>query len=615
MRLLKVDSPELELVEFFGNRIPEYAILSHTWGDDEVLYGDLHTGNYRHKEGYKKILYTCDQARKDSVRWCWVDTCCIDKTSSAELSEAINSMFNWYNRAYICYAYLADVHKGISSDIGEVKLPQCDMDRTDVVLIRDQYDSDPRPPQTVNKDIPDSRWFERGWTLQELIAPFLLRFYDSSWRYLGDRDEELLHLVCDRTGLTSDILGNPAKLRYIPVARRMSWVARRQTTRKEDMAYCMLGIFGVNMPLLYGEEENAFVRLQEEIAKKSDDHSLFVFSSSHSVVPIVRQMLATSPSDFAMCSNLEPCDMLQDRFSSEPYHLTSDGLHISLPLIQPEDCDGRVELAVLNYKIDGSPVGLVLHRFKEKSRLDVRYIGSTYGVLMQGMVKSLPLGTGLVLIHREIAVTAVKTTIVIRGDEHWGRNFRPFSFNAWLRYDSALQYELASPGCVAQDTVAKQRGARPTHMICVDAITDASSGAVLKFSAYGRDSPAIVVAFTYKISGTHVAEARAALLVADTDIHILRAETEDQLLTLGTGLLAGSMYKTIAGLPTRERIASTILNGREMLELWHELDSPDGISIQSLLTLRVRRSRSSMKGKAVFCDGTQDCYGSGDESP
>ena len=116
MRLLNVNARELELVEFFGDQIPPYAILSHAWGNDEVTFQDLQRGHYEHKEGVQKIHLTRQQAKRDGLSWCWVDTCCIDKSSSAELSEAINSMFNWYARAQVCYAYLADVCIGVRRD-------------------------------------------------------------------------------------------------------------------------------------------------------------------------------------------------------------------------------------------------------------------------------------------------------------------------------------------------------------------------------------------------------------------------------------------------------------------------------------------------------------------
>ncbi|KAF3054854.1 Vegetative incompatibility protein HET-E-1 [Daldinia childiae] len=113
MRLLDVDT--LELHEFMGGNIPkyQYAILSHTWAEEEVSLQDLQAGRGPSKQGYEKIVLTCKQAKQHGCKWAWVDTCCIDKTSSAELSEAINSMYQWYEECAVCYAYLIDVDDNV----------------------------------------------------------------------------------------------------------------------------------------------------------------------------------------------------------------------------------------------------------------------------------------------------------------------------------------------------------------------------------------------------------------------------------------------------------------------------------------------------------------------
>jgi hypothetical protein len=165
--------------------------------------------------------------------------CCIDKGSSAELSEAINSMFRWYERAVVCYVYLSDIHSTEASDINTAK------------------------------------WFRRGWTLQELLAPATVRFYTASWNFIGTK-LDLISTITSVTGIDADTLRG-ADLDHISIAKKMSWAATRETTRVEDGAYCLLGIFDVNMPLLYGEAERAFQRLQEEILKVSNDQSLFAW--------------------------------------------------------------------------------------------------------------------------------------------------------------------------------------------------------------------------------------------------------------------------------------------------------------------------------------------------
>lgn len=243
MRLLNVNTKQLK--EFQAN-IPPYAILSHTWEDDEVTFRDLTQApdTARTKSGWRKIENTCEIAAEDGWTWIWIDTCGIDKTSSTELSEAINSMFQWYQRAVICYAYLNDYINHSEQDV--------------------QMNSFHR-----------SRWFTRGWTLQELIAPRDVWFYDRNWTSIGSRTL-LAHHIESATGAS---LNNLLNFKSCSVAKRMSWASKRQTTREEDLAYCLLGLFDINMPLLYGEGSKAFIRLQLEIMRNSDDESIFVWES------------------------------------------------------------------------------------------------------------------------------------------------------------------------------------------------------------------------------------------------------------------------------------------------------------------------------------------------
>jgi hypothetical protein len=244
MRLIHGES--LKLVEFTDDHIPPYAILSHTWSREEITFQEMSMDLPKEERqslssgikgaSYKKIMYCCEQASKDGLEYSWVDTCSIDKSSSSELSEAINSMFRWYSNAAVCYAYLSDVH-------------------------------------LVTKDISSSRWFTRGWTLQELIGPRDVKFFTSNWELIGTK-ESLCESIAGITGIDAETLLDPSTLSSASVARKMSWAAERQTTRNEDVAYCLMGIFDVSMPLLYGEGEKAFIRLQEEIIKENDDHSL-----------------------------------------------------------------------------------------------------------------------------------------------------------------------------------------------------------------------------------------------------------------------------------------------------------------------------------------------------
>ena len=233
MRLLNTYT--LKLREFAAKKAPLYAILSHTWEEEEVTFQDIqHLPTARKRKGFDKVQKCCEQAIRDGFGWVWIDTCCIDKSSSTELSEAINSMFQWYKNSTVCYAYLTDV-KYQFPDIDEFEFKNC-------------------------------RWFTRGWTLQELIAPLTIEFYASDWSEIGTK-LTLEDWIASRTGIPPHILlsDSPSSC---TVAQRMSWASDRVTTRVEDMAYCLLGIFNVNIPLLYGEGDRAFIRLQEEICEK-----------------------------------------------------------------------------------------------------------------------------------------------------------------------------------------------------------------------------------------------------------------------------------------------------------------------------------------------------------
>ncbi|KAH6623451.1 heterokaryon incompatibility protein-domain-containing protein [Chaetomium tenue] len=290
MRLLNTSTLRLE--SFFDPYVPRYAILSHTWEDEEVLFEDIRDAREPlpvHKKGFTKVQGSCRQARQDGFGYIWIDSCCIDKSSSAELSEAINSMFQWYHKSRRRYAYLVDINA---------------------------------PAGERSVSFRQSRWFTRGWTLQELIAPRDVRFYDHNWSFLGIRQtsgdnpgtlEDMADEISNATTIPVNLLrwyrsspwhsdsdsddsavldashppAPPTEeevtsqltkaLRVFSVAQKMSWAAKRRTTRLEDEAYCLLGLFDVNMPMLYGEGDRAFFRLQQEILKVSDDQSILAF--------------------------------------------------------------------------------------------------------------------------------------------------------------------------------------------------------------------------------------------------------------------------------------------------------------------------------------------------
>lgn len=251
MRLLKRrNDGEFSLTEFYNDDIPPYAILSHTWGVDgeEVTFKDLTENTGKDKAGYSKIRFCGKQAASDGLQYFWVDTCCIDKASSAELSEAINSMFRWYGRATKCYVYLSDIliHGDDTNHLYQI----------------------PR-----NAAFLKSKWFTRGWTLQELLAPASVQFFSQEGKRLGDKTS-LKRQIHEETGIAIQALqGSP--LSCFTVAERLSWARQRETKREEDAAYSLLGIFGVHLPPMYGEgKENAFSRLMDEIDKPVKPASL-----------------------------------------------------------------------------------------------------------------------------------------------------------------------------------------------------------------------------------------------------------------------------------------------------------------------------------------------------
>ncbi|KAF5533461.1 ankyrin repeat-containing protein [Fusarium phyllophilum] len=286
MRLVNTETIQLEFLA--DDNVPDYAILSHTWEQEEVLFHDMGHDTAKSKTGYAKLESCCRVARENGFEYIWDDTCCIDKTSSAELSEAINSMYRYYQEASICYVYLADI-----STVAEIS---------------------------------NSRWFTRGWTLQELIAPSSMIFFDKEWRELGTKTS-LVQVLSQRTSIPKAILCDSEELETTSIAQRMSWAADRVTTRKEDGAYSLMGIFGINMPLLYGEGDSAFYRLQEEIMRVSDDHSLFAWKATTSR----GGLLAPSPAAFKQSGDIIPWNPFTPYNS--PFTITNKGVHMEAPFI------------------------------------------------------------------------------------------------------------------------------------------------------------------------------------------------------------------------------------------------------------------------------------------
>lgn len=244
------------------------------------------------------------------------------KRSSAELSEAINSMFNWYRKATACYVFLRDVWDA-ANDTWD------DLLNDDLMLVRQQWST--HPHRFHRSAFTGSEWFSRGWTLQELIAPHDVRFFNACFQYIGSK-KDLHELVAIATGIDSELLLDPSDLPRLSIAERMRWASTRQTTREEDQAYCLLGIFNVNMPLLYGEGRKAFVRLQLEIISKTDDESIFAWRRHPR--SLWEGLLAPSPAPFAAPHPHKPDVPVAHLstiwpFPRSPYAVTQKGLEFT----------------------------------------------------------------------------------------------------------------------------------------------------------------------------------------------------------------------------------------------------------------------------------------------
>lgn len=285
MWLLDAQSHKLE--SFEGCLIPPYAILSHQWREDEVTFAEVTEGCHQGRRGWAKIEACCKRAVSEGYRYIWADTCCIDKKSSAELSEAINSMFQWYRNSDVCYAYLFDIQH--------------------------------------SNMLAQSEWFTRGWTLQELLAPRESVFFSDDWTCLGSKSEHR-SAISNRTRISEHCMTHFSPGVESPascsIAQIMSWAATRITTRIEDRAYSLMGLFDVNMPLLYGEGRKAFSRLQDEIMRSSNDLSLFAWEDSPDPPSGI---LAASPDAFS-----RPLIYLP---AHHRYTVTKHALSIETPIV------------------------------------------------------------------------------------------------------------------------------------------------------------------------------------------------------------------------------------------------------------------------------------------
>ena len=384
MWFLNTSTAELK---FFHNPSSiRYAILSHVWREHEQTFQDLQTlraqfvspdGSPRSRAS-SKIRECCLYAERAGYQWVWIDTCCIDKTSSAELSEAINSMYAWYAHADVCYVFLDDVR-------------------------------DKENPCAHRSSFRRSRWWTRGWTLQELIAPKTVVFLTKSWRFIGTK-HSLAHVVEEISGVDRAVLVHERSLDDVSVARRMSWASRRHTTREEDRAYSLMGIFGVSMPTVYGEGPRAFIRLQQETLKVIPYQTIFAWGPILDNYPFackgfatdsdrwkspytgvsptdMQTLLAPSPVEFAAAGRIRPISIsdlahrLGIPLTNPSYKSTSYGIRTHLPMVpyQPTPTlslttPTNVAVAALACEHeDGSLVLLFLRR--KSGTQDEHYVG------------------------------------------------------------------------------------------------------------------------------------------------------------------------------------------------------------------------------------------------
>ncbi|KAK5083333.1 hypothetical protein LTR70_008170 [Exophiala xenobiotica] len=302
-----LNTQTLKLKHFNSEYDVRYCTLSHRWlpGDEELLFQEVDDISASYKQGAVKIRSACSIALDNGYDYIWIDTCCIDKTSSAALSEVINSMYRYYELGKVCLAYIADARLG------------------------------------DEKSFVRSEWFNRSWTLQELLAPPEVVFYDMQWEPMGTRTSLNLQ-ISTATGIDQSALDGGAPERF-SVAERMSWAAERNASRVEDIAYSLMGLFDVNMPMLYGEGAKAFIRLQEEIIKGSNDQTLVAWSGGPDATP--SGLLASSPQDFRLSRRMRPSSLGAIPSS---ILLTPKGIELDVSKIPVEDYEyNGISMALL----------------------------------------------------------------------------------------------------------------------------------------------------------------------------------------------------------------------------------------------------------------------------
>ncbi|KAI0631658.1 HET-domain-containing protein [Trametes polyzona] len=404
MWLLTTDRAELK---WFDRPPRKYAILSHVWqkgenGSPEQTFQELweaarvcvNSGGNPRDLVSPKIRDCCLWAQEHGLELLWIDTCCIDKTNSAELHEAINSMFAWYASATVCYAFLYDV-------------------------------TTREPPNSPDSTFRNSVWFKRGWTLQELIAPKVVIFLSQDWIPIASK-HSISDVLEEITGIDAAVLLGTKPLHEVSVARRMSWASKRETTRVEDEAYCLMGIFGVHLPTIYGEGKQAFLRLQEEIMRRIPDTTLFawgprgdpvetmvgyrsVFPTSRGTTYIERScLLAPNAAAFANCSDLQIVSkkIFAAAYAITPHNpsftVTSHGIQATCPVVHfPSGCtllllpcckaeSGTTSLValILRFQGEGSPWCVGARTLREELKLERRNPGPSASLVERLLARS-----------------------------------------------------------------------------------------------------------------------------------------------------------------------------------------------------------------------------------
>lgn len=435
-----IDTSTFELVQIVDPSHQKFAILSHTWdAEGEVTFQDMQNLDVaRIKPGFQKIERTCNVARPH-FRYMWIDTCCIDKSSSAELSEAINSMFYWYQCSKLCYVFLSDLEP----------------------LPTHLKESERR--SLLDTRISKCRWFTRGWTLQELIAPERLEFFDQNWIFIGAKSD-LEATLARITNVDAAILNHSTRLSSIPVARRMSWAARRKTTRIEDMAYCLLGIFDVNMPLLYGEGIKAFYRLQQQLASENNDLSLFAWQKQagdpKEVLPAFGGIFADSPDDFKICSTLK---RHRDLFNTEnQFVITNTGFRMDATL----HCYYPPTYQLLGGQLDASSkgdyiLGLDCVETSERTNRQTLWIGIYLKKIENIYVRSRPDLVATTIARSKWIEESVSSTIYIMTrllPDDIRRIQSSFQTGIVIIYDKGVSRAISSKIGKPNDCAVKQEG-------------------------------------------------------------------------------------------------------------------------------------------------------------